>query len=134
MRYTFKKSEKLCNQSVIDLLYKKGSVFYATPLKVTYLFKISEVTESTKVLIVVPKRNHKKAVTRNLLKRRIRESYRLNKHLLVAIKHSQPLEIAFSLQYISKELLPYETINEALIAVLKKMISISNHPKIITTN
>ena len=33
-------------------------------------------------MISVPKRNFKKAVMRNLLKRRIREAYRNNKHLL----------------------------------------------------
>jgi ribonuclease P protein component len=131
MRYTFKKSEKLCNQSVIDLLYKKGSVLYCNPIKLTYIFKIAEATTSTKVLVAVPKRNHKKAVTRNLLKRRIRESYRLNKHLLVAITHPQALDISISLQYISKEILPYETIDAAIITALKKLIVVCNQHTII---
>ena len=54
-------------------------------------------------MVSVPKRSFKRAVKRNLLKRRIRESYRRQKGLL-----AQPWDLF--IVYTSREVLPYEAI------------------------
>jgi ribonuclease P protein component len=80
IKNTFHKSERLCSKKQIDLLFSKGNSETSYPLKIIYLDQPS--TESrfpAQAMFVVPKRNFKRAHDRNLLKRRMREAYRLNK-------------------------------------------------------
>ena len=65
----------------------------------------------SRILISVPKRSFKRAVKRNLLKRRIRESYRLQKELLPA-----GMDIAFI--YVSREVLSFEEVYSSMTAAL----------------
>ena len=102
---TFKKSERLCSKKLIKELFNRGSSFYLYPFKVLVLENESP-NKSHQVLFSVPKRNFKKAVDRNLLKRRIREAYRLNKQFYL---NSQPKLIAYI--YSPKEILDFQIIN-----------------------
>ncbi|MFI3264624.1 MAG: ribonuclease P protein component [Rikenellaceae bacterium] len=78
------------------------------------------------VLFSVPKRKHKRANKRNLLRRRIKESYRLHKMLLLdaqskgtASKGS--LNIDLALIYSTKEVHSYKTINHAVRKILENI-------------
>ena len=71
--------------------------------------------------ISVPKRSFAKAVDRNTLKRRIREAYRKNKHLLYEVLKNKNLSIALMLVYIAKEELPYREIEEKMVVGLHKL-------------
>lgn len=77
--FSFHKDERLCSKKIIDKLFAEGKSVFAFPLKIVYL----EIAHSGKYPIqaafTVGKRNFKRAVHRNLIKRRIREAYRLNK-------------------------------------------------------
>ncbi len=68
------------------------------------------------VLISVSKKNFRRAVDRNLIKRRIRESYRLNKKLLA---NRNKLLIAYI--YSIKEILPSAQIKERLVRTFKRL-------------
>jgi len=106
--YTFKKPERLSSKKTIQELFKNGSSFYLHPLKVLYLPNTQ--SEVNQVLFTVPKRLFKKAVDRNLLKRRLREAYRLQKHLLPS--EFQIVSIAYI--YTSKDICDYHTIANQL--------------------
>lgn len=108
VKFTFKKSERLSSKKDIQELFKNGSSFYLYPFKVITL--PSSESKQHQVLFSVPKRNFKRAVDRNLLKRRMREAYRLHKHLLST--ESQVLSIAYI--YTSKEIVDYATIAKPL--------------------
>jgi ribonuclease P protein component len=75
---TFSKSERLCSKVLIDRLFEKGKSFNSFPFRITFL-EIAESSAPIKIVISVPKRNFKKAVDRNKLKRQIREIYRKEK-------------------------------------------------------
>ncbi|WP_223833721.1 ribonuclease P protein component [Pedobacter riviphilus] len=77
--YTFRKEERLCSRKHLDLLFKNGSSFLLYPFRISYLFVDVPAHVQAQVVINVPKKRYKRAVDRNLLKRRIREAYRLNK-------------------------------------------------------
>jgi len=110
MRYTFKKSERLSSKTSIKELFNKGSSFYSYPFKV---ISLPVASENNQILITVPKRLHKKAVTRNKIKRQIREAYRLNKQTLQIDKK---LHIAYI--YTSNKIVGYQKIEEGLISSL----------------
>ena len=116
-QYTFSKQERLTGKKNIEELFKKSSSFHLYPL----LFKFIPTDEQhTKVLISVPKKNHKRAVDRNLLKRRIREAYRLNKHILT---DSSSQGLFLGLIYTSKEILDYKYIETKLISGMNRLVN-----------
>lgn len=108
VKYTFKKSERLSGKKDIQELFKNGSSFYLYPFKVIIL--PSAKSKQHQVLFSVPKRNFKRAVDRNLLKRRMREAYRLHKHLLA----TEPQVLSIAYIYTSKEIMDYNTIAKPL--------------------
>ena len=80
--FTFKKTERLCSKKDIELLYNKGRNKTSFPLKLYWQTSVFDSPFPARVVISVPKRQFKKAPSRNRIKRQIREVYRLNKHLL----------------------------------------------------
>ena len=120
LKLTFPKEERLHSKKMIQELFEKGSSFYLYPFKIIYL-KSQETTGANQVLISVAKRNFKKAVDRNLVKRRVREAYRLHKHRLnFSQKNKSPLLIAYL--YTAKEIHPFHFIENKLIKSLTRLI------------
>ena len=79
MRFTFNKKEKLKSKKLIDQLFTEGKSVSAFPLRLVYMPTTFEDEVPVKTGVSVSKRNFKKAVDRNRIKRLMRESYRLNK-------------------------------------------------------
>lgn len=82
-----------------------------------------------KIVISVPKRLHKKAVTRNRLKRKVREAYRLNKNLLYDGLRNNKLSLNIMLIYNCKEELNYSDIENNLIFLMKELLETINNIK-----
>ncbi len=107
--YTFKKEERLCNKKLIEGLFHNGSSFLCYPYKVAML--VSPVSEpfAAQVVFAVSKKRYKHAVDRNLIKRRMREAYRMLKqqylynHLLAVDK-----TLVLSIGFIGKEIPQYD--------------------------
>lgn len=113
--YRFPKREKLVSKKDIEELFKNGSSFYLRPLLMKYHPVESDVN---KMLFSVSKRNFKRAVDRNLIKRRMREAYRLNKHLLVS---EQGTFYHIGFVYVDKSILPYDQIEHKLKKLIKRL-------------
>ena len=107
--YTFKKEERLCNKKLIEKLFHNGSSFLCYPFKASWLLVDAPVQFPVQILFSVSKRRYKHAVDRNLIKRRMREAYRLNKQkLLYDILNSSNKKIVLSVGFIGKEIAEYE--------------------------
>jgi ribonuclease P protein component len=101
MNYSFGKGEHLKSRKTIGLLFQEGKQLKKYPLKMMYLpISFDDKAIKIKVAVSVPKRNFKKAVDRNHLKRLMREAYRLQKNTTLE-KIAKQYSIMFI--YLSKE-------------------------------
>ncbi len=116
-RFTFNKAEKLSSEKTIQELFNKGSSFYLYPFKVIYIPNPDQKFGRPQILISVSSRNFPRAVDRNLIKRRIREAYRLQKEIL----RGESKKGAFAFVYTAKSVLPYSEIRSKLFLVLEKI-------------
>lgn len=79
MSFSYPKKEKLKSQKLIEQLFSEGKSVSAYPLRMVYLKTDFDDDTKFKTGVSVSKRNFKKAVDRNRIKRLLREAYRLNK-------------------------------------------------------
>jgi ribonuclease P protein component len=121
MNQTFSKDERLCRKILITKLFREGHSFYIHPFRVTFIETEIPVNFPAQLLISVPKQIHKKAVDRNTVKRRIRESYRTNKEILYEALNGQKIQMAFCITYTAKEILPSSLIREKIILLLLRL-------------
>ena len=120
--YTFTKEERLCNKKLIDQLFHSGSSFLCYPFKVSWAIIAEPQVFPAQVLFSVSKRRYKKAVDRNLIKRRIREAYRLHKQeCLYSFLSNADKNIVFSIGFIGKEIAPYDFIEKKLLKLLTQL-------------
>ena len=120
--YTFIKEERLCNKRLIDELFHNGSSFLCYPFKVSWLKVTEPLQFNAQVLFSIPKRRYKRAVDRNLIKRRIRESYRLHKHqYLYSVINDPDKKIVFSIGYVGKEIASYDFIEKKMLKLLAQL-------------
>src|SRR5690606_28261251 len=111
--------ERLCNKRLINALYESGPSFILYPFNVVFK-PTDELVVPAQVLISAPKRRFKRDVDRNLLKRRIREAYRLQKNtLLYPFLKGKP--ILLSIQYIGKEIEDYNFISKKMTSLFLKL-------------
>jgi ribonuclease P protein component len=116
MNATYRKNEKLKSRNTIDLLFTEGKSVAKYPLRLAYIDDLGE-GPGIKLGVSVSKKYFKKAVDRNYFKRVLRETYRLNKHLLL---DNLDKPYAFMLLYQSKDRLDYQEINAKTIQLFEK--------------
>ncbi|MDB5118874.1 MAG: Ribonuclease protein component [Sphingobacteriales bacterium] len=120
--YTFNKEERLCSHKLLEKLYHNGSSFLLYPFRIVWLQENLPTKFHVQVVISVPKKRFKRAVDRNLLKRRIREAYRLNKlELLYTYFDEHQTDLLLAINYVGKEITDYAFIEKKLKATLSKL-------------
>jgi ribonuclease P protein component len=129
--HKFPKKQRLTSEKSIVRLFASGKKFTFFPLKMVCLVteEARPESENLKALFTVSKRNFKRATDRNLIKRRLREAYRLNKSLLkdVNLLHTANYDVAFI--YIGKEITDFRLIDDKMKSLLMKfsMLTYTNN-------
>ncbi len=118
MSFSFNKKERLKSKKQIEKLFKEGKSVSRFPLKLFYI-PVEDAEVQFKVAVSVPKRNFKKAVDRNRIKRLMREAYRLNKQVIF---NNIEGNFALLILYLGKDLPRYRDVENSLIGVLHKLV------------
>lgn len=121
--FTFHKAERLCSQKIIGELFTSGESFLSYPLKVVFLKTDLPEPCPVQAAFTASKRNFKRAVKRNLLKRRMREAYRLNKPSFHDELAAKNLHLAIMFVFVGKDLLEFSIIEKAMISAFKKILA-----------
>jgi ribonuclease P protein component len=123
MRQTFRKDERLRKKILITKLFREGSSFFVHPFRVTWLATPVPCDFPAQVLVAVPKQFLRKAVKRNIIKRRMREGYRKNKYILYDFLTQKQGTLVFAITYTSKEILAYNLLQEKIIVLLHRLLT-----------
>ncbi len=120
---TFKKNERLKSKKLIEQLFKKGQIIHHYPFKALYLFSQDvDLLYPAQIAVSVSKRNFKKAVDRNYIKRKLREAYRKNKNNFYQVLTNSNQKLYFFVIYTAKTDLEYLEIEKSMQLLLKKLL------------
>ncbi len=123
MDFTLKKDERLCSQKTIGELFTSGESFLVFPFKVVFMKNELPQSFPAQTAFAVSKRTFKRAVKRNILKRRMREAFRLNKNPFYDQLASKNLHISIIFIFIGKDILEYNILEKAMISAFKKTLA-----------
>ncbi|MBV6427684.1 MAG: Ribonuclease P protein component [Haliscomenobacter sp.] len=120
--FTFRPNERLKSRKIIGNLFKTGNSFGMYPLRAVWI-EVEQLPDNCpfQMTVSVPKKRFPKAADRNRIRRQVREAFRLNKHLLQPTQTPPPKPIALMILYTGTDQLPYSTIEEAIIRLVKKL-------------
>jgi len=125
-RSFFGKTEKLKSKKFIDLLFREGKAIRENLVNCLYLTPDEANDNPVQIMISVPKRLFKKATDRNLIKRRIREAYRLNKNSLIQLCREENKHLILAFLYKNNAIKDYKSIEtdiQKIITELTKKLS-----------
>lgn len=143
-RLTLRKPEKLRHKRLVGDLFSEGNSLYDFPLRLVWRLIDEETLRGSfradlprqlgnvQMLITVPKKKRRHAVDRVLMRRRIREAYRLNrlplKEAVARIPNVGTLSLAFI--YLSDQNLPYATIDKKMRKLLNRLTELIIDPSL----
>ena len=119
MKHTLGKEERLKSKKLIEKLYKEGNSVKTFPLRMLFIQTDHTSNFPAQVGVSVPKRNFKRAVDRNRIKRLMRESYRLQKEI---VYNNLEKPHVFMISYLGREEWKYEDLYPKMEKLLKLFV------------
>ena len=119
--HQFPKAEHLKSRKQIEELFAGGKSFFVHPVKVYWKIASQQSAPDVKVGVSASKRNFKKAVDRNRVKRLLLEAYRLNKRETIDIFNSRQKSLQVFFIYVDKSLPTFENLETKMKASLKRL-------------
>lgn len=121
MAFNFGKRDKLCSTKLIDEIFSRGKEVKVYPFVLKYLIITEHDGPSAQIAFSVPKKRIRRAVSRNLIRRRMKEAYRLHRADFMQQVNERNLHIAIFLIYTGKENETYRFIEEKIKLILSEI-------------
>lgn len=119
--FHFPKNQKLCNEKAIERLFENGKSLTEKPFRIIYNIDHNNEDVFLKALIVVPKKRVRLASDRNVIKRRVKEAYRLQKSELEKYLKSNNHQLNLAIIYQKHEILDYKLIEVKIKLLLSRL-------------
>ena len=120
MKFTLGKQERLKRRKLIEKLYIEGKSVKIYPLRMMYIQTVHSSDYPAQVGVSVPKRNFKRAVDRNRIKRLMRETYRKNKFIVYDALEQPHI---FMISYLAKEEWEYVNLEKKMKQLLLAFVT-----------
>jgi len=118
----FRKSERLCSKKDIQSLFEQGNSFGVYPFRLIWLKIDDETNDLARIVVSIPKRRFKRAVKRNLLRRRIKESYRLRKGTFYEELTQLNTRVNFVVIYTGDKVMSYHELDRKITSLLARFL------------
>jgi len=102
-KYGFGKEERLCSRKEITRLFEEGNSFFSYPFNLIWIKSDKKLPCPAQLAISVSRKSFKKAVTRNRIKRLIREAWRLEKVVLYEYLKQHSICLIVTLIYVGND-------------------------------
>jgi ribonuclease P protein component len=120
-RFGLDKKQKLKSRKLIAEVFANGKNFSVYPLRVTYLLKKNIQPPGIQIGVTASKKNFKRAVDRNRIKRLLREAYRLQKNELLEKVKEADLHCSVFFLFTGRELVSYKEVSDCMAKVLEQL-------------
>ncbi|MFN8241364.1 MAG: ribonuclease P protein component [Bacteroidales bacterium] len=121
-KYSFGKEERLCSRKAIEQLFSDGNSIYMPSFQVIWQYTLEPYNYPARLAISVPKKYFRKAVKRNLIRRRIKEVYRKNKHELYDQLNQTGKMINFMIIFKENSIPDYPSFETSIRDLLSRLI------------
>ena len=119
--FKFPKKQKLCSETVIKEMFSNGKSFTTSAFRLVWKVNNNQDEVAVKSIIVVPKKKIRLAVKRNIIRRRMKEAYRLHKIELENMLKNKELHLSIAIIYQKENILPYKTMEEEIKLILERL-------------
>jgi ribonuclease P protein component len=119
--FQFPKKQKLCSETVIKDMFSSGKSFTTSAVRLVWKEYNNEHEVTVKSIIVVPKKKIRLAVKRNIIRRRMKEAYRLHKIELENMLKGKKLQLSIAMIYQKDKILTYKTVEEEIKLILERL-------------
>ena len=119
--FEFPKNQKLCSETVIKEMFSNGKSLTTSAVRLVWKEDNNEDEVTVKSIIVVPKKKIRLAVKRNIIRRRMKEAYRLHKFELENMLKDKELQLSIAVIYQKDKVLPYKTVEEEIKLILERL-------------